>query len=275
MILKVLGSGGSEGIPCALCSCRVCQTDIPRLRSSYLLKLSNRVRILIEASPDLREQFLRYRFDFDYCFISHPHYDHINGVHELKQMFIVNKDFLDLPEKKRTFIIGSSLYEFLKTGYRNDISFAESIKESFFHLLQRARFTMKVLNPYKFYDFPGFKIMILINLHGAHLSNGFILQKGKKSIAYLSDVGVLDRVTTQYLKDLKPDLTIVHTPYVISGLETKHIGINNLEEILESKKVLISHFSHRAGLTHREIEEEAKKVSPRIIVAKDGMEIEV
>ncbi len=275
MLLRVLGSGGSEGIPCPLCRCRVCLSGEKRLRSSYLLRFNSRLSFLIEASPDIREQILTYAFDFNYCFISHPHFDHINGVHELKQIFILNKDFVSSRRKKRTLIIGTSLYEFLKTGYQKDSVWAESFKESFFDLLDRGAFTMRVLEPYRFYRISSFEILLLLNLHGSHISQGFVLKHGKKSVAYLSDVGVMDRATVEYLRDLKPDLTIVHTPYVIAGFSSKHIGINNLEDILESRRVLISHFSHRSGLTHKEIVLKAREFSEKIIVAYDGLELSI
>ena len=89
MIGKVLflGSGGSAGVPVIGCSCSVCSSPVPfnrRLRPSVLITVKGK-RLLLDVGPDFREQALRYHIQcVDAVLVSHPHYDHISGIDELR-----------------------------------------------------------------------------------------------------------------------------------------------------------------------------------------------
>jgi phosphoribosyl 1,2-cyclic phosphate phosphodiesterase len=82
-----LGSGGSAGVPIIGCSCSVCTSSSPfnhRLRPSGLFCLENKF-ILLDASPDLRQQALRACLHrVDALLLTHPHFDHIGGLDELR-----------------------------------------------------------------------------------------------------------------------------------------------------------------------------------------------
>ena len=61
MKIKFLGTGTSQGVPVIGCTCAVCvskDTKNKRLRSSALIKISNK-NILIDTGPDLRQQALK------------------------------------------------------------------------------------------------------------------------------------------------------------------------------------------------------------------------
>ena len=83
----ILGCGGSCGVPQIGCDCSVCFSDNPknnRTRASLLLEINN-YRLLVDASPDLRQQALKHRItDIDGIFITHDHYDHIGGLGDIK-----------------------------------------------------------------------------------------------------------------------------------------------------------------------------------------------
>ena len=58
MIITFLGSGTSFGVPVLGCRCKVCRSADPRdkrLRPS-LFVTHKRTRLLVDASPDLRQQ---------------------------------------------------------------------------------------------------------------------------------------------------------------------------------------------------------------------------
>ena len=68
--MLILGSGTSSGVPVIGCDCAVCQSADPRdkrTRCSACITLidsaGNQRLILIDASPDLREQALRHRLN--------------------------------------------------------------------------------------------------------------------------------------------------------------------------------------------------------------------
>lgn len=85
--ITVLGSGTSSGVPLVGCDCDVCKSPHPknkRLRSSCLFQVNDK-NILIDTSPDLREQALRHNIRrVDAVLYTHIHADHIHGIDEMR-----------------------------------------------------------------------------------------------------------------------------------------------------------------------------------------------
>lgn len=92
--VTILGTGTSKGIPEIGCDCHVCRSDDPRdkrLRSSILVKTMG-MNILVDASPDFREQALRHGIHhIDALLLTHVHYDHVGGMDDLRP-FCLNGD---------------------------------------------------------------------------------------------------------------------------------------------------------------------------------------
>lgn len=87
MKITVLGSGTSAGVPQIGCSCSVCRSSNPknkRLRSSCFFEVNGK-NILIDTSPDLREQCLRHHItNIDAVLFTHIHADHLHGIDEMR-----------------------------------------------------------------------------------------------------------------------------------------------------------------------------------------------
>lgn len=85
--VTVLGSGTSKGVPEIGCLCPTCQSGDPkdkRLRASVLVE-THGLRILIDASPDLRQQALREGIRrLDAILLTHQHYDHVGGIDDVR-----------------------------------------------------------------------------------------------------------------------------------------------------------------------------------------------
>lgn len=85
--VTVLGSGTSKGVPEVGCDCDVCTSADPRdkrLRCSVLVETMG-LKILIDPSPDFREQALREGIhNIDAVLITHQHYDHVGGIDDLR-----------------------------------------------------------------------------------------------------------------------------------------------------------------------------------------------
>ncbi|HNA58739.1 MAG TPA: MBL fold metallo-hydrolase, partial [Chitinophagales bacterium] len=79
MIVTILGSGTSGGIPMIGCPCPVCRsTDSrdKRLRTSIHISINGK-SFVIDAGPDFRQQMLRESISrLDAIIFTHQHRDH-------------------------------------------------------------------------------------------------------------------------------------------------------------------------------------------------------
>ncbi len=88
MKLTILGCGGSAGVPLIGCDCAVCTSDNPknkRQRASVLWEMEDGARILVDASPDLRNQALQNNITtVDAIILTHAHADHCHGLDDVR-----------------------------------------------------------------------------------------------------------------------------------------------------------------------------------------------
>lgn len=89
MEVLFLGTGTSHGVPMIGCDCAVCQSTDPRdsrLRPSLYLECDDGLRVLVDTTPDLRQQALRYNLrKVDAVLYTHSHADHILGLDEVRR----------------------------------------------------------------------------------------------------------------------------------------------------------------------------------------------
>ena len=87
MKLTILGSGPSSGIPTVHDGWGDCDPENPRnrrLRSSVLVENANSM-VLVDTSPDLRQQLLRAEIRrLDAVLFTHGHADHLHGIDDLR-----------------------------------------------------------------------------------------------------------------------------------------------------------------------------------------------
>lgn len=92
MKLRILGSGTSSGIPRIGNDWGACDPGNPRnrrTRASVLISTET-TRILVDTSPDLREQLLAADVsDVDAVIWTHDHADHCHGIDDLRQVMHV------------------------------------------------------------------------------------------------------------------------------------------------------------------------------------------
>ena len=86
MKITILGTGDTVGTPRVGCDCGVCtlatEEGRSRLRTSFLIENEGK-NILIDTSPDLKEQLIRTGAPkIGAVLWTHAHYDHIAGFNE-------------------------------------------------------------------------------------------------------------------------------------------------------------------------------------------------
>src|SRR5208337_4091308 len=105
MTLKftILGCGSSGGVPRAALGWGDCDPNNPknrRRRTSLLVEQHGSggvTRVLIDTSPDLREQLLDAQVDWlDAVFYTHEHADHTHGIDGLRGLFIKQRQLVDV-----------------------------------------------------------------------------------------------------------------------------------------------------------------------------------
>ena len=83
----MLGSGTSTGVPVVGCDCAVCRSTDPRnrrMRPGLRLETAG-LSLVIDTSPDFREQALRFAIDrVDAVLYTHSHADHVFGLDDLR-----------------------------------------------------------------------------------------------------------------------------------------------------------------------------------------------
>ena len=99
----ILGCGSSSGVPRPALGWGDCDPTNPknrRRRTSLLVErqgASGVTRILIDTSPDLREQLLDADVDWvDGVFYTHEHADHTHGIDDLRSLFIKRRRRVDV-----------------------------------------------------------------------------------------------------------------------------------------------------------------------------------
>jgi len=94
MRIRLLGSGTSSGVPRIGNDWGACDPNEPknRRRRASLIVETDQVRVLVDTSPDLREQLLDARASrFDAVIWTHDHADHTHGIDDLRQIVILNR----------------------------------------------------------------------------------------------------------------------------------------------------------------------------------------
>jgi phosphoribosyl 1,2-cyclic phosphate phosphodiesterase len=105
MTLKftILGCGSSGGVPRPALGWGACDPRNPRnrrRRTSLLVERRNATgvtRVLVDTSPDLREQLLEAEVDWlDAVLFTHEHADHTHGIDDLRGLFIRRRRPVDV-----------------------------------------------------------------------------------------------------------------------------------------------------------------------------------
>ncbi len=111
MTLKftILGCGSSGGVPRPALGWGACDPKNPknrRRRTSLLVEKRNGdgvTRVLVDTSPDLREQLLDAEVDrLDAVLYTHEHADHTHGIDDLRSLFIKQRQLIDVYLNEQT-----------------------------------------------------------------------------------------------------------------------------------------------------------------------------
>jgi len=237
MQITILGSGTSHGVPMIGCACAVCRSDNPhnkRLRPSILVS-SSQGNVLVDATPDLRQQALTYNIiRVDAVLITHTHADHVMGLDDIRR-------FNDLS--------GSEIPLYSDVGTLDDIL---RIFSYIFRETQagggKPRLSLHEIEP--LLEIVGLRIEPLQVMHGKLPVLAFRFEELSETVgqtgaaaAYVTDVNHIPVPAMERLYDL--DLLILDA--VRFEPHATHFGLYQALEVVElvkPKTTLLTHLSH-------------------------------
>ena len=252
MRITFLGTGTSQGVPVINCNCPVCRSGNPknkRMRCSVMIQTGGQ-NILIDTSPDMRQQFLSYPFErIDAILYTHAHADHIFGLDELRRFNYIQKQVI--PVFGNAFTIDRIKRIF---GYAfNDGNIIPGIPNVQANIIEET-FTVN-----------GIIITPIPLQHGEDIVFGYRIG----DFAYCTDVSRIPKESYPILQNLKV--------LVIGALRekkhSKHFSLNEAiaeAEKNQSKKTYFTHISH---MLDQDIH--GANLPADCLFAYDGLSIEI
>ena len=250
----ILGCGSSMGVPRPdgfFGNCDPKNLKNHRTRCSALIK-SKTENILIDTSPDLRQQLLRHNIKkIDKVFYSHMHADQTHGINDLRSFFISSK-------KPINVFADNVTAQYLKMAFSycfdtNNKEYPATLK------LNKISKKLSIKNKYKNIFIKPIKVE-----HGNVNSICYIIDK---KLAYISDVSKIHKKDYSYFKNLK---------YLIIDClwyryHPSHFNLDTSLEIIKKfspKKAILTNL--HTDIDYNKIK---KKLPKNIIPAYDGLTI--
>jgi phosphoribosyl 1,2-cyclic phosphate phosphodiesterase len=250
----LLGTGTSVGVPMVGCGCRVCTSDNPRnkrTRCSVIVGLPNG-NLLIDTSPDVREQLLRERIGIVHAVLyTHEHADHVYGLDDLRlmQFYLGGPVPLYCEPRVEGRIRKSFDYAFMDLAH----SHLGAVPQLAFHRIG--------LEPFKLL---GARIVPVRLKHGNRFD---VLGFRIGNVAYCTDANSIPPESMERLTGLDV--------LVLDALRPRgHATHFSLKEAIEVARQLVPRQTYFTHMSH-ELEHEATNAAlpPSMALAHDGLRI--
>ena len=256
MQITILGCGSSAGVPAIGNYWGNCNPKNPknrRLRCSILIK-SDKSQILIDASPDLRQQLLSANVTYiDGVLITHAHADHIHGIDDFRYLNHIMNKHINLYAK-------SAVIDEIRKKF--NYVFDDLVPESNGFYYKPCLIPNEISGQFQIKDL---KIKSFQQNHGFGETTGFRIN----NIAYSTDVVELNEKAFSNLHDL--DL------WIVDCLRFKaHKTHSHFEKTMEwvnkikPKKTILTHMNFEV-----DYDEITKKLPKNCYAGYDGLKIKV
>ena len=251
----ILGCGSSMGVPRPdgfFGNCDPKNKKNYRTRCSALIQTSDE-NILVDTSPDLRQQLLRHKIKkIDKVLYSHMHADQVHGINDLRVFYIKKKKPIPIYADKETKKYLSNTFSYCFKSYNNEYP---------------AILKMNIVKD-KFLIKDGSKNITVRSIKVKHGKVNSICYIFDKKLAYISDVSKIHSKDYKFFKKLKY--------LIIDCLWYKnHPSHLNLEQSLKLIKIF-SPFKAILTNLHSELDYKIlkNKLPKNIIPAYDGLKLD-
>ena len=252
----ILGCGSSMGVPRADGFFGMCDPSNKknyRTRCSALIQTSNE-NILIDTSPDLRNQLLKHKINkIDKVFYSHMHADQTHGINDLRSFFLNQKKPINVFADEPTSEYLKKSFSYCFKSYSNE--YPATLK------LNKLKKKLNITHRNK-----KIKINSIIVDHGKVKSNCFIINN---KLAYITDVSNIYKKDYSHFKNLKyliidclwydyhpSHFNLEKSLYFINKFKPKNAILSNLSLELDYNKL-------------------KKSLPKNVIPAHDGLTVEL
>ena len=249
----ILGSGSSMGVPRAdgySGACDLNNKKNHRSRCSALIKFNNE-NILIDTSPDLRQQLLKNKIKtINKVFYTHPHADQTHGINDLRAFFLINKKPIHVFANKET---ANYLITTFRYCFHSSYDYPSILKL----VRLRKNHTFRKKN----------KKIIIESINVEHGKIDSLCYLINKKLAYASDISLFYKRDMKKL--MKLDYLIIDCLWHKS--HSSHFNLNqvlDLVKVLKPKKTILTNM-------HSDLDyDELRKILPNNIVpGYDGMKV--
>ena len=271
----ILGSGTSAGVPVIGCDCEICGSPDPRdnrTRTAACLRFvdaSGQERvILIDTSPDLRQQVLRHKLArCDGIIYTHNHVDHTFGLDDVRRFNAVMQAPIDIYADGHTM-------EHLTRVYRHIFERDKNVNNSFVALL-----IPHLIDPLKPVDLFGLRFTPLELLNGKLPILGYRIeaidgeghtrleQPAPLPLAYCTDVSAIPPETWGKLTGLKTlilDMLRYRKHYTHFSVDEAIAAASEID----ANQTWFVHMTH--DILHADLDE---KLPEGMNLAYDGLEL--
>lgn len=263
--LLFLGTGTSSGVPMIGCDCPVCRSADPRNRRgrASVYVSAGGVRVLVDASPDLRAQAIRNDIRrVDFILVTHAHADHLFGLDEVRRFNTLQGDaaiplYAGAPTLEDIRRIFGYVFRPAPEGtYRPRLELRETRPE---FTLSKGGDTL-LARPFRV-------------RHGDAFTQGYRLEHGGRAMAYMPDCHELCDPREPALENLDV--------LVLDALRRRphptHLslaGSLGMVDRFRPRRAFMTHLCH--DLDHAALAEELRAMGrANVAPAYDGMEIEI
>lgn len=241
MKVTILGTGSPEGGKVLFSKSK---QVFDRLRPGLLVE-SGEHKIVFDANPDIRQQFLHLHIPYlSAVFLTHYHFDHIWGIADLDQLHWVGLDNYNVYANKDT------------------ISYLQK------NMSWLSKFPEPVLQSHKF---DGLEIIPVEIKHTSYLQmTGYIIKSNSVKIGYIPDIGEFPPNSLKLLQNC--DFLIVDGQYVLGKYiaDDDHTGGDELIRLIKScnakKNYLLAYSEYWYEMS---VEEALKKLPSNFYIPFD------